>query len=170
MSPRSTGPCRTCRRSGCPGRSGCDRSNARSSWPISRPRCGFCSRGTAAPKGTRSSWLWLAIRTERVMTEPMRLRVRVAAPIAEVWRALTDPAALRVWLAEHAVVALPHRYQFWGRYTPDGDRPHQRPLHVGEHSLRFAWLLADTETTVHIGLTADGPGATILALSQTDVP
>jgi len=104
------------------------------------------------------------------MTEPMRLRVRVAAPIADVWRALTDPAALRVWLAEHAEVALPHRYEFWGRYTPDGDRPHQRLLHVGEHSLRFAWLLDDTETTVYIGLTADGPGGTILALSQTDVP
>jgi uncharacterized protein YndB with AHSA1/START domain len=99
----------------------------------------------------------------------MRLRVRVAAPIADVWRALTEPAALRVWLAEYAEVDLPHRYEFWGRYTPDGGRPHQTPLHVDEHSLQFSWLLDETETTVHIGLTADG-SETILALSQTDVP
>jgi uncharacterized protein YndB with AHSA1/START domain len=54
------------------------------------------------------------------MTEPLILRARLAAPVAEVRRALTDPAALRVWLAEHAEVDLPHRYEFWGRYTPDG--------------------------------------------------
>lgn len=103
------------------------------------------------------------------MNEPMRLRVRVGAPIADVWRALIEPSAVRVWLAEHAEVALPHRYEFWGRYTPDGDRPHQRLRHVGDHSLRFSWLLDGTDTTVHIGLTADGP-ETVVALSQTDVP
>jgi uncharacterized protein YndB with AHSA1/START domain len=103
------------------------------------------------------------------MNEPMRLRVRVSAPITDVWRALTDPAALRIWLAEHAEVDLPHRYEFWGRHTPDGDRPHQRLRHVSEHSLQFSWLLDDTDTTVHIGLTGDG-NETIIALSQTDVP
>ena len=72
------------------------------------------------------------------MNEPMRLRARVAAPIADVWHALTDPAALRVWLAEHAEVDLPHRYEFWGRYTPEGDAPHQRLIHVDDHTLRFS--------------------------------
>ena len=55
--------------------------------------------------------------------------------------ALTDPAALRVWLAEHAEVALPDRYEFWGRYTPDGAEPHQRVLHADERTIRFAWTV-----------------------------
>jgi len=47
-----------------------------------------------------------------------------------VYEALTDPAALRVWLAEHADVDLPGKYEFWGRFTPDGAEPHQRVLHA----------------------------------------
>jgi uncharacterized protein YndB with AHSA1/START domain len=45
-------------------------------------------------------------------------RIRIAAPPRAVHHALTDPAALQVWLAEHAEVDLPDRYQFWGRFTP----------------------------------------------------
>jgi uncharacterized protein YndB with AHSA1/START domain len=53
------------------------------------------------------------------MTEPdLRLRAVVPAPPKVVYEALTDPAALRVWLAEHAEVDLPGRYEFWGRFTP----------------------------------------------------
>ncbi|SDL89246.1 hypothetical protein SAMN05421874_1326 [Nonomuraea maritima] len=47
------------------------------------------------------------------MSEPMTIRARVAAPVKEVRQALTDPAAMRVWLAEHAEVDLPERYAFW---------------------------------------------------------
>ena len=55
------------------------------------------------------------------MTEPdLRLRAVVPAPPKVVYEALTDPAALRVWLAEHADVDLPGTYEFWGRFTPDG--------------------------------------------------
>jgi len=60
----------------------------------------------------------------------LKKRLRIAAPPSAVHRALTDPAALQVWLAEHAEVDLPDRYQFWGRLTPDGEAPHQRLLHV----------------------------------------
>ena len=38
-------------------------------------------------------------------------RVRIHAPLGTVRDALTDPAALRVWLAEHAEVDLPERYE-----------------------------------------------------------
>ena len=42
------------------------------------------------------------------MTEPdLRLRAVVPARPKVVYEALTDPAALRVWLAEHADVDLP---------------------------------------------------------------
>jgi uncharacterized protein YndB with AHSA1/START domain len=38
------------------------------------------------------------------MTEPdLRLRAVVPAPPKVVYEALTDPAALRMWLAEHGV-------------------------------------------------------------------
>ncbi|MGC4805097.1 SRPBCC domain-containing protein [Micromonospora sp. DT233] len=100
------------------------------------------------------------------MTEPMTLRARLAAPADAVHRALTDPAELRVWLAEHAEVELPHRYAFWGRYTPSGDAPHQRLLHVDDRTLRFAWLLDGVETSTEISLTPEGE-STILTLRQS---
>ncbi|MFV2103711.1 SRPBCC family protein [Micromonospora sp. LOL_024] len=101
------------------------------------------------------------------MTEPMILAVRLAAPVARVRRALTDTAELRVWLAEHAEVDLPERYEFWGRYTPEGDAPHQRLLHADDNRLRIGWLLDGVETTTQINLRPEGPDATVLSLSQT---
>ncbi|MEV0157535.1 SRPBCC family protein [Micromonospora sp. NPDC050686] len=101
------------------------------------------------------------------MSDLLTIRVRLAAPVEAVRRALTDPAELHVWFAEHAEVALPDRYEFWGRYTPDGDAPHQRPLHVDEHTLRFAWVLDGVETTTELALAPDGPDATVLTLTQS---
>ncbi len=97
----------------------------------------------------------------------MIVRVRLAAPVKEVRHALTDPAAMRVWLAEHAEADLPGRYAFWGRSTPEGDAPHQRPLHADDHTLRFAWLLDGVETTTEITLAEESPDATVLTLSQS---
>jgi uncharacterized protein YndB with AHSA1/START domain len=104
------------------------------------------------------------------MSKPMKLRARVGAPVQDVRTALTDPAALRTWFAEHAEVEPPDRFAFWGRYTPEGDAPHQRLLHLDDRTLRFAWLLDGTETTVEIGLTEQDEATTILELSQTHVP
>jgi uncharacterized protein YndB with AHSA1/START domain len=101
------------------------------------------------------------------VSEPMTLNARVAAPLPDVYRALTDPSALRTWFCEHAEIDLPHRYSFWGRYTPDGDAPHQRVLHADDHTLRFKWLLDGEETTTEFSLTEEGAGATIVALSQS---
>ncbi|MEU6073280.1 SRPBCC family protein [Micromonospora sp. NPDC047074] len=101
------------------------------------------------------------------MTEPMKLPVRLAAPVATVRRALTDPAELRVWFAEHAEVELPDRYEFWGRHTPEGDAPHQRLLQVDDDTLRFAWLLDGVETTTEFVLRAEGADSTVLTLTQS---
>jgi uncharacterized protein YndB with AHSA1/START domain len=86
-----------------------------------------------------------------------------------VYEALTDPAALRVWLAEHAEVELPDRYEFWGRYTPDGAAPHQHVLHVDEHTIRFAWTIEGVRTTSEVEL-AEDPDGTLVTVSQTDLP
>jgi len=104
------------------------------------------------------------------MTEPdLRLRAVVPAPPKVTYEALTDPAALRVWLAEHAEVDLPHRYEFWGRFTPDGAEPHQRVLHVDERTIRLAWTVDGIETTTQFELAEDEDG-TLVTLSQTDLP
>lgn len=103
------------------------------------------------------------------MTDPTLLRIRIAAPVDAVWHALTDADALRAWFAEHADVALPDTYEFWGRYTPDGDKPRQRLLHAADHTLRFAWVLDGTDTTVDITLTPDGP-STAVTVTQTNLP
>jgi uncharacterized protein YndB with AHSA1/START domain len=97
----------------------------------------------------------------------MTARARIAAPIKDVWQALTDAGALRVWLAEHAEVDLPHRYEFWGRHTPEGDAPHQRLLHADDHVLRFVWRLDGEDTTTEIGLVEETTESTILSLSQS---
>ena len=104
------------------------------------------------------------------MTEPdLRLRAVVPAPPKVVYEALTDPAALRVWLAEHADVDLPGKYEFWGRFTPDGAEPHQRVLYVDERTIRFAWTVEGVESTVQFELTEDEDG-TLVTLSQSDLP
>lgn len=105
----------------------------------------------------------------------LKKRIRISAPPSAVHRALTDPVALQVWFAEHAEVDLPDRYEFWGRFTPDGEMPHQRLRHVDDRSLRFDWELEGIPTTVDIGLMiesgpGDGSGSTLLTLTQTDVP
>ncbi|WP_426503313.1 SRPBCC family protein [Dactylosporangium sp. McL0621] len=106
------------------------------------------------------------------MTDPndlLLLRAALPATPKDVHAALTDPAALRVWLAEYAEVDLPGRYEFWGRYTPDGAEPHQRVLHADDHTLRLAWTVDGVETTVEITL-ADGDDGTLLTLTQSDLP
>jgi uncharacterized protein YndB with AHSA1/START domain len=104
------------------------------------------------------------------MIEPdLRLRAVVPAAPKIVYEALIDPAALRVWLAEHADVELPGKYEFWGRYTPDGAEPHQRVLHVDERTIRLAWTLDGVETTTEFQL-AEDEGGTLVTLSQTDLP
>ncbi|MCP3783000.1 SRPBCC family protein [Micromonospora sp. A3M-1-15] len=100
------------------------------------------------------------------MSDLLTVRARLAAPAEAVRRALTDPAELRVWLAEHAEVELPRRYEFWGRHTPEGDAPHQRLLHADERTLRFAWTLDGVETTTEFELTPEGDN-TVLTLRQS---
>ena len=93
------------------------------------------------------------------MTEPdLRLRAVVPATPKAVYEALTDPIALRVWLAEHADVDLPGKYEFWGRFTPDGAKPHQRVLHADERTIRFAWTVGGVESTVQFELAEDEGG------------
>ena len=103
-------------------------------------------------------------------SEPdLRLRAVLPASPKSVYEALTDPAALRVWLTEHAEVDLPNRYEFWGPSTPDGAEPHQRVLYVDERTVRFAWTVEGVEATVQFELAEDEDG-TLVTLTQSDLP
>src|SRR5260370_1278555 len=185
MSPRSTCPGRACPRSGFPETSGYGQSSARHSSASCNTCCETCSPATAARTATHSAWPSPATRTspptspritprapeEILMTQPndLRLQAVMPAPPQAVYAALTAAAALRVWLAEYAEVALPDRYEFGGRYTPDGAEPHQRLLHADERTLRFAWTVDGVESTVSFDL-ADDESGTLLTLSQSDLP
>jgi hypothetical protein len=51
------------------------------------------------------------------------LRAQIGAPPEAVYAALTEAAAQRAWLAECAEVSLDDgAFEFWGRYTPEGER------------------------------------------------
>lgn len=101
------------------------------------------------------------------MTEPMILRARVAAPAATVRYALTDPELLRIWLAEEVEVDVPNKFEFWGKYTPEGDAPHQRLVHADDTSVKFNWLLDGVDTTVELGVEPESDDSTIVVLSQS---
>ncbi|GGP84110.1 SRPBCC family protein [Saccharothrix coeruleofusca] len=103
------------------------------------------------------------------MSETLTLRVRARVPAERVHRALTDGAELATWLAERAEVDLPDRYQFWGRHTPEGDRPRQRPLRVDDRAVSFGWHLGGEDTTVEF-LLADEEGGTLVTLTQSHFP
>jgi uncharacterized protein YndB with AHSA1/START domain len=105
------------------------------------------------------------------MSDVLSVRARLAASVDVVYRALTDAAALEVWLAEHAEVDLvAGRYEFWGRYTPQGERGRQQLTGVETgKSLSFRWVLDGRSTNVGLRLTPGGD-RTVLRLTEDGLP
>ena len=99
------------------------------------------------------------------------LRVPIGAPPGAVYAALTDAAALRAWLAEHAEVSLDDGvFEFWGRFTPEGERGRQRLLAAEPgRAVRFSWQLQGAETGVGIALEPQDRG-TLVTLTHSGVP
>jgi hypothetical protein len=79
---------------------------------------------------------------------------------------------MRVWLAEHAETSLPqHRFEFWGRFTPQGERGRQALIAAEQdRSLDFTWTLDGEHTTVTIRLEPYGTDHTTLRLRQEMTP
>jgi uncharacterized protein YndB with AHSA1/START domain len=103
-------------------------------------------------------------------TQNYTLRVPIGAPPETVYAALTDAAALRAWLAEHAEVSLDDGvFEFWGRFTPEGERGRQRLLAADPgRALSFSWTLDGAETEVGITL-EPRDGGTLLTLTHSGV-
>ena len=104
-------------------------------------------------------------------THVLGLQARLPAPPATVFRALTDPVALRAWLAREAEVDLDAgRFAFWGRDVPQGEQGRHRLVTVEpDRLLAFTWTLDGIETEVRIELT-DAGGRTDLTLRQDRMP
>jgi uncharacterized protein YndB with AHSA1/START domain len=101
------------------------------------------------------------------MTELLTLQARAKAGTDDVRQALTDPKALNLWLGEHSTVDLPGTFEFWGRYIPDGDAPHQQVLGYDGSTLTLAWTLGGEETTTEITLAPEGDDVTVIKVTQT---
>jgi len=106
------------------------------------------------------------------MTTSYTIRGIIGAPPDVVFGALTDEAALREWLSESAEVALADgRFDFWGRFTPEGEPGRKRLLgYEPARSISFSWLLQDTPTEVGISLAPAGEGETEVRLTHANVP
>lgn len=106
------------------------------------------------------------------MSDVLSIEALLDAQRAIVYRALTSPAAMRSWLAEHAEVDLrTNTYAFWGRHTPQGDRRRQQLLaYERDSALSFSWSLDDRPTTVRLCLSAGVDGRTALRLHQDGQP
>jgi uncharacterized protein YndB with AHSA1/START domain len=103
------------------------------------------------------------------------LQVTIGAPPETVYTALTSPAALQRWLAEHAEVALEDGvFEFWGRYTLGGERGRQRLLSFEPgRGLRFSWSLEGAATEVAITVepaVEPAGGGAVLTLTHSGVP
>jgi uncharacterized protein YndB with AHSA1/START domain len=108
------------------------------------------------------------------MTETYTLQVAVGAPPATVYAALTSSVALQRWLAEYAEVALDDGvFEFWGRFTPDGERGRQRLLSAQPgRGLSFSWLVdgAETEVALAVEPSPSEPDGSVVTLTHSGVP
>ncbi|NTX00160.1 SRPBCC domain-containing protein [Myxococcus sp. CA040A] len=96
---------------------------------------------------------------------------KLPAPPERVYRALTDPAELRHWFAEHAEVEprVFGAYRFWGKATLGAPREPGRDqvltaLEPGRE-LRFSWTIQGVPTEVNYTLqSGEGPDACSLVI------
>jgi uncharacterized protein YndB with AHSA1/START domain len=111
-------------------------------------------------------------------SDALRLRVRIEAPPDALVKAITEPDLMAEWLAE-TVEAGPDRYEFWGRYVPQGGRPRQRLIAIDPaRGVRFAWDLeggaaagaSGEPSEVDLAVDADGERGSVVTLSHTGYP
>ncbi len=98
------------------------------------------------------------------------VRVRTQAPVARVREAIARAEELRVWLAEQAEVDLEQGvFEFWGRFTPEGERGRQKLLGFDDSAVRFSWFLHGKDYTVELAV-EERDGETVIAATQSPYP
>lgn len=111
------------------------------------------------------------VTDDQARADDLQLRVEIDAPPASVFKALTDPDDLAEWFAESAEVALDGgRYEFWGRYAPQGGRPRQT-LQAAEPAqlLRYGWTFDEGPSTVSLTI-AESPDGSVVTLRHDGIP
>ncbi len=98
----------------------------------------------------------------------VQMQIRLNAPAAIVFRALTSAGALRAWLAEAAHVDLPGgQFLLWGKHTPhcpaQGDGHMRLREYQADRSLQFDWTMGGAPGRVTFRL-RQSDDATILSL------
>jgi uncharacterized protein YndB with AHSA1/START domain len=94
----------------------------------------------------------------------LRFEVTYPAPVAAVWRALTDPAELSEWLMPNdfrAVVG--HRFRFTTEPRPGFDGIVQCEVRTVQHERRLAytWVGGGIDTLVEWDLVPHGTGTSL---------
>lgn len=105
------------------------------------------------------------------MSQTLHMQVAINHAPEAIFRVLTDPAILPSWFAEHADVSIPDkRYDFWGRFTPDGpnrEQGHHPLLEITTNRLlKYRWRLKGEDTEVKIVLEIRGE-QTIVVVQHT---
>lgn len=106
-------------------------------------------------------------------SDPLRLRVRINAQPEAVFAALTDPDALTEWLTDSAEVALDQgRFEFWGRYVPQGERPRQTLRGSQTNAgLTFDWTFEGAEpSSVTVTIAPHAEGGTVIGVEHGGIP
>ena len=85
--------------------------------------------------------------------KPLQMQIFIQANASRVFHALTEPDALRSWLAEDADVDLQGgRYCLWGKFTPRTPAlqdDHMRLLDFEiDRLLKFSWTMGQNPSTV----------------------
>ena len=95
------------------------------------------------------------------MTDLVQRELELAAEPQDVWRAMTDPARLRTWLAEEVELEL--RPGGDARFVVDGEPrsgwvEEVRPPRDGDGGRLVFWWQADNEPAARVCLEVEGTG------------
>jgi uncharacterized protein YndB with AHSA1/START domain len=109
------------------------------------------------------------VKTDSTDGRAIVVDYHLAGPPVQVWRALTDPAALQRWLMPNDIApVVGHRFTFRTQPAPGFDGiVHCEVLEViNNERLVYSWRGGPLETVVTWTLSAGGDGGTILQLVQ----
>lgn len=119
---------------------------------------------TASAKAASEDWTEEQDKRGPGSMNTVQGKISIARTPGDLYQAITDPAQLTAWFTEHADVALPDRWEVWGRYTPGHpDSPETRPCLIEarqDSQLNFNWHIFEQATTVDIVLEETGDGST----------
>jgi len=99
---------------------------------------------------------------------------KLASSRAQVFAALTEPAQLTKWFAEHAETepAAGGQYRFWGKHTLETPSRESATGRLVQYApvdgMSYAWTIGNVPTEVALSLSDDGDGTTLVVAHRVD--